>query len=36
MKSPPKQIRDDEARELTERFIKQNGRTKPKQAAAKA
>ena len=24
MKSPPKQIRDDEARELTERFIKQN------------
>jgi myo-inositol-1-phosphate synthase len=26
MKSPPKQIRDDEARELTERFIKQNAR----------
>ena len=24
MKSPPKQIRDDEARELTERFIAQN------------
>src|SRR5687767_573507 len=35
MKSPPKQIRDDEARELTERFIKQNARTKTK-AAAKA
>jgi hypothetical protein len=35
MKSPPKQIRDDEARELTERFIKQNARTKAK-AAAKA
>ena len=30
MKSPPKQIRDDEARELTERFIKQNARTKTK------
>ncbi len=35
MKSPPKQIRDDEARELTERFIKQNTRSKTK-AAAKA
>jgi myo-inositol-1-phosphate synthase len=35
MKSPPKQIRDDEARELTERFIKQNSRSKTK-AAAKA
>ncbi len=35
MKSPPKQIRDDEARELTERFIKENSRTKTK-AAAKA
>ena len=35
MKSPPKQIRDDEARELTERFIKQNARSKTK-AAAKA
>jgi myo-inositol-1-phosphate synthase len=33
MKSPPKQIRDDEARELTERFIKQNARTKAKAAA---
>ena len=32
MKSPPKQIRDDEARELTERFIKQHGRTKTKAA----
>jgi myo-inositol-1-phosphate synthase len=30
MKSPPKQIRDDEARELTERFIKQNARAKAK------
>jgi myo-inositol-1-phosphate synthase len=26
MKSPPKQIRDDEAREMTERFIRQNAR----------
>jgi myo-inositol-1-phosphate synthase len=33
MKSPPKQIRDDEARELTERFIKQNARTKAKTKA---
>ena len=33
MKSPPKQIRDDEARELTERFIKQNARTKTKTTA---
>jgi myo-inositol-1-phosphate synthase len=33
MKSPPKQIRDDEARELTERFIKQNARTKTKAKA---
>ncbi len=33
MKSPPKQIRDDEARELTERFIKQNARTKAKAKA---
>ena len=30
MKSPPKQIRDDDARELTERFIKDNRRTKTK------
>jgi myo-inositol-1-phosphate synthase len=35
MKSPPKQIRDDEARELTERFIKQYARTKTR-AKAKA
>jgi myo-inositol-1-phosphate synthase len=35
MKSPPKQIRDDEARENTERFIKQHTR-KPAKAAAKA
>ena len=33
MKSPPKQIRDDEARELTERFIKQNARTKTRTQA---
>jgi hypothetical protein len=33
MKSPPKQIRDDEARERTERFIKDNRRTKTKVAA---
>src|SRR5436309_1345369 len=37
MKSPPKQIRDDEARENTERFIKQHTRTKTKtKVAAKA
>jgi myo-inositol-1-phosphate synthase len=30
MKSPPKQIVDDEAREMVERFIKQNARTKTK------
>jgi myo-inositol-1-phosphate synthase len=35
MKSPPKQIRDDEARENTERFIAQHTRTK-KQSPAKA
>ncbi len=33
MKSPPKQIRDDEARESTERFIKQYKRPKTKAAA---
>ena len=35
MKSPPVQIRDDEARENTERFITQNGRkaTRPAKAA---
>jgi myo-inositol-1-phosphate synthase len=33
MKSPPKQIRDDDARERTERFIKDNKRTKTKVAA---
>jgi len=37
MKSPPKQIRDDEAHELIERFITRNAVTKPKRkAAAKA
>jgi myo-inositol-1-phosphate synthase len=35
MKSPPKQVRDDEARENTERFIKQHARPKMK-APAKA
>jgi myo-inositol-1-phosphate synthase len=35
MKSPPKQIRDDESRELIERFITKNARTNEK-AAAKA
>ena len=35
MKSPPKQIRDDESRELVERFIAQNA-LKPAKAAAKA
>jgi myo-inositol-1-phosphate synthase len=34
-KSPPKQIRDDESRELIERFITKNARTKEK-ATAKA
>jgi myo-inositol-1-phosphate synthase len=33
MKSPPKQIRDDESRERIERFIKDNKRTKTKTAA---
>ncbi len=33
MKSPPAQIRDDEARENTERFIKQHARTTTKVAA---
>jgi myo-inositol-1-phosphate synthase len=38
MKSPPKQIRDDEARALTERFIRENERkrTKARPAGAKA
>jgi myo-inositol-1-phosphate synthase len=36
MKSPPKQIRDDEARELTERFIRDNTRKPVKARAAKA
>ena len=34
MKSPPKQIVDDEAYELTERFIAQNARSAKKQKAA--
>jgi len=36
MKSPPKQIRDDESRELVERFIAQNAAKPRKKAAAKA
>jgi len=32
MKSPPRQIRDDESRELVERFITQNARTKKQRA----
>jgi hypothetical protein len=32
MKSPPKQIRDDEARENTEQFIRQHARKKTKVA----
>jgi len=35
MKSPPKQIRDDEARERIERFIAQNALTKRRAAAKK-
>ena len=35
MKSPPKQIRDDDARERTERFIRDNARTRVKGRAAK-
>jgi myo-inositol-1-phosphate synthase len=35
MKSPPTQVRDDDAREATERFIRDNKRT-PKKAPAKA
>ena len=36
MKSPPKQIRDDEAREQIERFITKNAVAKPRKVAAKA
>ena len=36
MKSPPKQIVDDEARHLTEQFIEKNRRKAPTQTAAKA
>ncbi len=36
MKSPPKQIVDDEAADLTERFIKQYGRTDTKKTKAPA
>ena len=36
MKSPPKQIRDDEAHEAIERFIRETSRTKTKAAPAKA
>ena len=33
MKSPPKQIRDDEAHDAVEQFIKRNARTKAKAGA---
>jgi hypothetical protein len=33
MKSPPKQIRDDDSRELVERFITQNALKREKGAA---
>ena len=36
MKSPPKQIQDDEASDLSEKFIKQNARSKAKERAAAA
>jgi hypothetical protein len=36
MKSPPKQIRDDEALEQLERFIVKNAVAKQKKVAAKA
>src|SRR5512142_524283 len=34
MKSPPRQIQDDESRELVEKFIKQNARKKVKESAS--
>ena len=34
MKSPPKQIRDDDAREQTDRFIKDNARKRVKERSA--
>ncbi len=36
MKSPPKQIRDDEARESIERFIRETSRKRAKPAPASA
>jgi hypothetical protein len=36
MKSPPKQIQDDEAHELTEKFIGRYHRKAPKNAPAPA
>jgi myo-inositol-1-phosphate synthase len=36
MKSPPKQIRDDESRELVERYIAQNTRKQARKGAAKS
>jgi hypothetical protein len=36
MKSPPKQLRDDEAYEAVEAFIKKHARTKAKAGAAKS
>jgi myo-inositol-1-phosphate synthase len=34
MKSPPKQIEDERARDLVERFIRENARTKRKTKAS--
>jgi hypothetical protein len=36
MKSPPKQIQDDDARGLTEEFIRRYRRTAPAEAPASA
>jgi hypothetical protein len=36
MKSPPKQIVDDEARDAVERFIEQNRRKAPEREAVEA
>jgi myo-inositol-1-phosphate synthase len=36
MKSPPQQIVDDEAYELTEEFIRENARVAPKQKSKKS
>ena len=36
MKSPPKQIQDDEAYDLVEQFIKKNARTAEREGLAKS